>query len=106
MTDQTMSRTVDRLVRSGFATRSVDPDDERRMRVQITSAGTEEYRQVLELERDDTSGPSGTAESPVAVSDPAALRRMLLELVRAHRDTPRHEGRSARDAGTPPSEFS
>lgn len=98
-----MSRTVDRLVRSGFATRSVDPDDERRMRVQITSAGTDEYRQVLELERDDTPGPSG---SPVAVSDPAALRRMLLELVRAHRDTPRHEERSTRDAGTPPSEFS
>ncbi|MEU5841159.1 MarR family transcriptional regulator [Rhodococcus sp. NPDC047139] len=88
VTDQTMSRTVDHLVRGGFVTRTVDPDDERRMRVEITPSGVEAYRRVIEIERDDSSG----GDSPVAVSDPATLRRLLLEIVRSHRtapDTPR-----------------
>lgn len=105
VTDQTMSRTVDHLVRGGFATRSVDPADERRMRVQITPTGAAEYRQVLELERDETTGIDGTAGSPTAVSDPTTLRRLLLELVRAHQQAPRHAGRSTPDEGGPPTEI-
>jgi hypothetical protein len=45
--------------------------------VQITPAGLDAYREVLELERSGT-GPT------VGVSDPEALRRLLLELVRSH----------------------
>lgn len=77
VTDQTMSRTVEHLVCGGFVTRKIDPADERRMRVQITPAGLDTYREVLELERSGT-GPA------VGVSDPEALRRLLLELVRSH----------------------
>jgi DNA-binding MarR family transcriptional regulator len=77
VTDQTMSRTVEHLVRGGFVTRKIDPADERRMRVQITPAGLDTYRKVLELERSG-AGPA------VGVSDPEALRRLLLELVRSH----------------------
>ncbi|UYP19097.1 MarR family transcriptional regulator [Rhodococcus sp. Z13] len=87
VTDQTMSRTVDHLVRGGFVTRAVDPDDERRMRVEITPAGLAEYHRALKVERDDTADGA----SPVAVSDPATLRRLLLEIVRAH-NTPRDRG--------------
>lgn len=87
VTDQTMSRTVDHLVRGGFLTRTVDPEDERRMRVEITPSGVEAYRRVIELERDDAAD----GDSPVAVSDPAALRRLLLEIVRSH-NTPRDSG--------------
>lgn len=100
VTDQTMSRTVDHLVRGGFATRSVDPDDERRMRVQITDSGAAEYRRVLELERDGPAGDDAT--SPVPVSDPATLRRLLIEIVLAHRDMSPHVTGSTHDGESPP----
>ncbi|NCL75799.1 MarR family transcriptional regulator [Rhodococcus sp. YH1] len=76
VTDQTMSRTVEHLERSGFATRTVDPADERRMRVRITESGYELYRAMIELERTD-------AQPTAVVSDPATLRSLLIELVRS-----------------------
>ncbi|CAM2876399.1 MarR family transcriptional regulator [Prescottella defluvii] len=88
VTDQTMSRTVERLEREGFVSRETDPRDERRLRVRITDTGHEIYRRLLALERDDTSLTAG-------VSDPGALRRLLLELIRSrqvHRDRTESEG--------------
>lgn len=102
VTDQTMSRTVDHLVRGGFVTRSVDPEDERRMRVQITDTGVTEYRRVLELERDGLAGEG--AGSPVPVSDPETLRGLLIEIVLAHRDMSPHVTGSTHDGHSRPPE--
>lgn len=104
VTDQTMSRTVDHLVRGGFATRSVDPDDERRMRVRITASGLTEYRRVLELEQDGLAGTDEDDASPVQVSDPETLRRLLIEIVLAHRDPSSHQAGSAHRGDGPPPE--
>ncbi|BCN44077.1 MULTISPECIES: MarR family winged helix-turn-helix transcriptional regulator [Prescottella] len=79
VTDQTMSRTVERLERGGFVTRATDPGDERRQRVTITASGRDIYTRLLALEQDDDSLTAG-------VSDPPALRALLIELIRA-----RHE---------------
>ncbi|AUM19191.1 MULTISPECIES: MarR family winged helix-turn-helix transcriptional regulator [Rhodococcus] len=76
VTDQTMSRTVEHLERSGLVTRTVDPADERRMRVQITESGNELYRAMIKLERTD-------AQPTAVVSDPGTLRSLLIELVRS-----------------------
>ncbi|QCQ91051.1 MarR family winged helix-turn-helix transcriptional regulator [Rhodococcus sp. SGAir0479] len=78
VTDQTMSRTVERLARGGFVQRETDPADERRVRVTITDAGRDTYAQLLAREQDD-------AALTAVVSDPAGLRRMLVELIRARR---------------------
>ena len=79
VTDQTMSRTVERLERGGFVTRATDPGDERRQRVSITASGRDTYTRLLTLEQDDESLTS-------AVSDPAALRALLIEMIRARQD--------------------
>lgn len=101
VTDQTMSRTVDHLVRGGFATRAVDPDDERRMRVTITAAGATAYRRVLDLERDGLPGADEDAVPPVPVSDPETLRSLLIEIVRAHHDTSPHATGSTQSGDRP-----
>ncbi|PTR27581.1 MarR family transcriptional regulator [Rhodococcus sp. OK519] len=75
VTDQTMSRTVERLERSGFVTRTTDPSDERKLRVTLTTTGRDTHTRLLALEQDDTSLTAG-------VSDPQALRDLLLELIR------------------------
>lgn len=80
VTDQTMSRTVERLERGGFVTRATDPGDERRQRVSITASGRDTYSRLLALEQDDESLTSG-------VSDPAALRALLIELISARRES-------------------
>ncbi|MFM1726155.1 MULTISPECIES: MarR family winged helix-turn-helix transcriptional regulator [Rhodococcus] len=80
VTDQTMSRTVERLERGGFVTRATDPGDERRQRVTITPSGRDTYTRLLALEQDDESLTSG-------VSDPAALRALLIELINARRES-------------------
>lgn len=53
--------------------------DERRQRVTITASGRDIYTRLLALEQDDDSLTAG-------VSDPPALRALLIELIRA-----RHE---------------
>ncbi|MCT7291580.1 hypothetical protein NVV99_11555 [Rhodococcus sp. PAE-6] len=59
--------------------------------------GVDAYRRVIELERDDATG----GDSPVAVSDPATLRRLLLEIVRSH-SAPRDSPRNTHDREIPP----
>lgn len=76
VTDQTASRTIERLERLGFLTRQVDPGDERRKTVAITPRGHRVYETLLDRERVD---PALTA---VNGDDETALRRLLLKLIR------------------------
>jgi DNA-binding MarR family transcriptional regulator len=76
VTDQTMSRTIDRLERAGYVTRDTDPRDERRRVIAITDAGRLTYERLLTLEKVD-------AALSVGVGDVAALREQLLRLVRS-----------------------
>ena len=57
VTEQTMSRVVARLVRSGYVVRTVDPGDRRRLEVTITDAGQAACR---------------------AAADPAAAEQMVV----------------------------
>lgn len=70
---QTMSRTVDRLVREGLVTRTPDPADRRRHIVAVTDRGHAAFEAVRGLE--DEVFPQ--------VDDPAALRAALLQIVSA-----------------------
>lgn len=51
VTDQTMSRTIDRLARTGHIARTMDPADRRRMLVAITPRGTEAVTAARDEER-------------------------------------------------------
>ncbi len=77
VTDQTMSRTIDRLERSGYVTRDTDPRDERRRVIAITDAGRLTYERLLTLEKEDAALTVGVG------GDVAALREQLLRLVRS-----------------------
>jgi len=68
---QTMSRTVDRLVRDGLVTRTPDPGDRRRHVLAITEDGRTAFAGVRGLE--DEVFPE--------VADPVALRAALLQIV-------------------------
>lgn len=87
VSDQTISRTVERLARSGFVTRATDPADERRQLVAITDSGRAVHDRIVTAQQAD-------AILADAVSDHAALRAQLVELVTAlggadpRRDTP------------------
>ena len=70
---QTMSRTVDRLVREGLVTRTPDPGDRRRHVLAITEDGRTAFAGVRGLE--DDVFPE--------VADPVALRAALLQIVSA-----------------------
>ncbi|SES17689.1 MarR family winged helix-turn-helix transcriptional regulator [Actinokineospora terrae] len=74
VTDQTMSRTVERLHRAGFVERGVDPVDRRRMVVSLTDEGREVHAEALRAEREEP-------EVLGAVRDYEAFRRQLVELV-------------------------
>lgn len=76
VTDQTMSRTVEKLERAGYVTRETDVADERRKLVTVTDTGRDVYGRLIDLERDD-------ATLTAAVGDATALRTQLLALVRA-----------------------
>ena len=84
VTDQTISRTIDRLERAGYVTRETDPLDERRKRVAITEPGRAIYRRLLTLEKED-------AALTAAVGDVGPLREQLLLLVRSLGLPPRDE---------------
>lgn len=75
VTDQTISRTVDKLARSGLVARARDAADERRVLVTITDAGVLLHQQLVQAEQQDTA-------LTTAVSDPHALRTALIEIVR------------------------
>ncbi|WP_348789066.1 MarR family transcriptional regulator [Leifsonia sp. NPDC080035] len=72
---QTMSRTVDRLVREGLVTRTPDPLDRRRHVLAVTPAGRSAFEAVRGLEQDVFP----------AVDDPEALRAALVQIVRSAR---------------------
>jgi DNA-binding MarR family transcriptional regulator len=76
VTDQTISRTVERLERSGFVTRCPDPRDERRHQVALTQRGRRVLNQIVDSQQAD-------ALVAAAVSDPKTLRAQLAELVTA-----------------------
>lgn len=77
VTDQTASRTIERLERLGYVTRQIDPRDERRKSVSRTPAGRKAYEALLDREQND---PALIA----AIGDhEPALRRLLMELIRA-----------------------
>lgn len=82
VTDQTMSRTIEKLERAGHITRETYPGDERRKLVTATESGRAVYRRLIELERED-------ATLTAAVGDVGALRAQLLTLVRALHSAPK-----------------
>jgi DNA-binding MarR family transcriptional regulator len=74
VTDQTMSRTIERLGRTGFLARSTDPGDRRRTVARLTDAG----RQVLAAARREER------ESELllgVVDDYEHFRRQLMKIV-------------------------
>lgn len=74
VTDQTMSRTVERLARAGMVTRAVDPADRRRTLVSATDAGRAAHDEALRAERGDPAVLAG-------VRDYEAFRLQLIDLV-------------------------
>lgn len=77
VTDQTASRTIERLERLGYVTRQIDPRDERRKSVSRTPSGRKVYEALLDREQND---PALIA----AIGDhEPALRGHLMELIRA-----------------------
>lgn len=80
VTDQTISRTIERLVHQGYVTRARDENDARRSTVAITDRGYRIYHELHALERDDPRLVSGMPEH-------SELRRLLVRLI-AHLETP------------------
>jgi len=74
VTDQTMSRTLDRLAREGYVQRVPDPSDGRRSLARLTAAGSATLTQAEHLARDDASVIG-------ALGDDAAFRGQLIELI-------------------------
>ncbi len=74
VTDQTISRTVDRLHASGYVEKVRDTKDLRRKLITITPSGRAIHQQIVSAQRAD-------ALVATAVSDHAALRAQLMELV-------------------------
>lgn len=71
VTDQTMSRTLDRLAKAGFVTRTADPADARRHVTRLTARGRAVHEQAVRAE----PGLLGV------LGDDAAFRAGLLELI-------------------------
>ena len=76
--NQTMSRTIERLERSGHVTRQRDPKDGRRQRVSITASGSSVFRATRTIEADLFPD----------VGEQHILRAKLVQIIQAH------EGRS------------
>ncbi|QDQ99071.1 winged helix DNA-binding protein [Tomitella fengzijianii] len=74
VTDQTISRSIERLERHGMVTRATDPQDERRQLVTITERGRELHARITERVESD---PLITG----AIKDPEQFRAALLELI-------------------------
>ncbi|MET9266497.1 MarR family transcriptional regulator [Amycolatopsis sp. NPDC004079] len=79
VTDQTMSRTLDRLSREGFVARAPDPADSRRRLVAITAAGREVHARAIHAER------HGTGAFGAAVANDQ-FRAQLVQLISGLRE--------------------
>lgn len=75
--DQTMSRVVERMERSGYVTRTRSPKDRRRVLVSATDAGREAARQAVAGSRAET-----LVTDALPPAQTAALREHLITLVR------------------------
>lgn len=64
VTDQTISRSIERLQGCGLVTRSTDPEDERRQLVSITDEGRRLHRKITEQVASSTviSAPVGDVD--------------------------------------------
>ncbi len=87
VTEQTMSRIVARLERSGYVTRTDDPADRRRRAVAITPAGREAGLAAARRRPAEELATRGLDDVQVA-----ALREALLALLETLPRTPRAEG--------------
>ncbi|MBB2914572.1 DNA-binding MarR family transcriptional regulator [Streptosporangium becharense] len=76
VTDQTMSRTIERLYRAGYVVRQTDDRDRRRTLVEITPAG----REVLETARREERGSDVLLG---AVDEYDRFREQLIKLITA-----------------------
>ncbi|WP_235681372.1 MarR family winged helix-turn-helix transcriptional regulator [Tomitella gaofuii] len=74
VTDQTISRSIERLERHGLVTRATDPHDERRQLVTITERGRELHTRITERVESDPLIAG-------AIKDPEQFRASLLELI-------------------------
>lgn len=87
VTEQTMSRIVARLERSGYVTRTDDPVDRRRRAVELTEAGQSAARAAARRRPAEELATRGLDDAQVA-----ALREALLELLEHLPRDPRDEG--------------
>ncbi|NKQ54772.1 MarR family transcriptional regulator [Amycolatopsis sp. K13G38] len=74
VTDQTMSRTLDRLQREGYVDRVPDPADGRRSLARLTTRGRQACDRAERVAREDTSVIG-------ALGDDDAFRRELITLI-------------------------
>ena len=81
VTEQTMSRVVARLERSGYVTRDDDPRDRRRHAVSVTGAGRTAAAEAARVQPAEDLTTSGLDDDQVA-----RLREILVTLVRSQRD--------------------
>lgn len=89
ITEQTMSRIVARLERSGYVTRTHDPQDRRRRAVAVTDAGRRAAAEAGRLQPAEDLASWGLSDAQVA-----AFREILVTLVHAQRDVG-HPGAAA-----------
>lgn len=74
VTEQTMSRTLDRLTRTGYVDRRADEADRRRVTIELTVAGHEVLAQLRQAERE-------SEELLGSLADYEGFRRQLVGLV-------------------------
>lgn len=85
VTEQTMSKVVARLERSGYVTRSTDPADRRRRTVTVTDAGRRAAQEAGRLQPAEELTLRGLDERQAR-----ELRELLVTMVRAQRASEAH----------------
>ncbi|GII98071.1 DNA-binding MarR family transcriptional regulator [Sediminihabitans luteus] len=81
VTEQTMSRILDRLERTGHVSRALDPHDKRRRTVSITDAGRAAAFSAAEPRRADEISTQGLDGEQIDT-----LRALLIAMVRSRTD--------------------
>lgn len=79
ITEQTMSRILARLERSGYVTREDDPTDRRRRAVAVTASGRDVALAAARLRPAENLSTRGLTDDQVAT-----LREILITMVEAH----------------------